>query len=59
MTIPSCGTAELKKKNCQEVWFRIMVFSTFNNISVIFWQSILMVEETGVDRENHRRVTSH
>jgi len=58
MTIPSCRTVDLKKKNCQEVWLRIMVFSTFNNISVIFW-SILMVEETGVDVENHRRVTSH
>ena len=34
------------------VWF--MVFNaTFNNISV------LLVEETGVTRENHRRVASH
>ena len=29
-----------------------MVFNaTFNNISVILWQSILLVEETGVPRE--------
>jgi hypothetical protein len=29
------------------IWF--MVFNTtFNNISVIWWQSVLMVEETGV-----------
>jgi hypothetical protein len=35
------------------VWF--MVFNaTFNNISVISWQSVLLVEETGVPRENHR-----
>ena len=34
-------------------WF--MVFNaTFNNISVISWQSVLLVEETGVPRENHR-----
>jgi hypothetical protein len=34
------------------VWF--MVFNTtFNNISVILWRSVLLVEETGVPRENH------
>ena len=28
-------------------WFRIMVFNaTFNNISVISWRSVLLVEET-------------
>jgi hypothetical protein len=31
---------------------RIIVFNTtFNNISVILWQSLLMVEKTGVPRE--------
>jgi hypothetical protein len=40
------------------VWF--MVFhATFNNISVISWWSVLLVEETGVRRENHRPVTSY
>jgi hypothetical protein len=29
------------------------------NISVISWQSVLLVEETGVPRENHRPVASH
>ena len=34
-----------------------MVFNaTFNNISVILWRSVLMVEETGAPRENHRHV---
>jgi hypothetical protein len=38
---------------------RIIVFkSTFNNISVISWQSVLLVEKTGVHRENHRPATS-
>jgi hypothetical protein len=33
---------------------RIMVFkATFNNISVILWWSVLLVEENGVPRENH------
>ena len=31
-----------------------MVFNaTFNNISVILWRLVLLVEETGVPRENH------
>jgi hypothetical protein len=32
---------------------RVMVFNaTFNNFSVILWRSALLVEETGVRREN-------
>jgi hypothetical protein len=30
-----------------------MFNATFNNISVISWWSVLLVEETGVPRENH------
>ena len=38
--------------------FRFMVSnSTFNNISVISWQSVLLVEETGVPKENLSQVT--
>jgi len=33
--------------------------ATFNNISVISWLSVLLVEETGVSGENHRLATSH
>ena len=37
-----------------------MVFNaTFNNISVISWRLVLLVEETGVTAENHRPVTNH
>ena len=37
-----------------------MVFNTtFNNVSVILWRSVLFVEETGVPGENHQPVTSH
>jgi hypothetical protein len=28
--------------------------ATFNNISVISWRSVLLMEETGVSGENHR-----
>ncbi len=36
-----------------------MVFNaTFNNISVISWRSVLLVEEIGVPGENHQPVAS-
>ena len=34
-------------------------YLTFNNISVISWRSVLLVEETGVPRENHQPAASH
>jgi len=38
----------------------VMVFNgTFNNISVISWWSVLLLEETGVYGENHRLAASH
>jgi hypothetical protein len=41
-------------------WIMFMVFNaSFNNISVISWWSVLLVEETGVPGENHRPVASH
>ena len=44
----------------QFYWVMIIVFNaTFNNISVIAWWSVLLVEETGVPGESHRPVTSH
>ena len=37
-----------------------MVFnSSFNNISVISWRSVLLVKETGVPGENHWPIASH
>ena len=37
-----------------------MVFNaTFNNISVILWQTVLLMEETGMPGENHQPVPSH
>jgi hypothetical protein len=39
---------------------RVMVFNaTFNNILVISWRSVLLVEKTRVPGENHRSVASH
>jgi hypothetical protein len=36
-----------------------MFNATFNNISVISWRSVLLVEETGVPGGNHRPAASH
>jgi hypothetical protein len=37
--------------------------ATFSNISVILWQSVLFVEETGVDHQpaaaSYRQISSH
>ena len=42
-----------------EFWVRAVVFNvTFNNISVISWRSVLLVEETGVLGENQQPVAS-
>jgi len=37
----------------------IVCNATFNNISVVSWQSVLLMKETGVPRENLRPVASH
>jgi hypothetical protein len=49
-----------KKKECNIEGVIVMVFNTtFNNISVISWQSVLLVKETGVPGENHQPVASN
>jgi hypothetical protein len=48
----------LKEKNHGHV--RLMVFDVFfNNILVISWHSVLLMEETEVSGENHRPAASH
>jgi hypothetical protein len=45
------------KKVCR---VKVRVFNAnFNNISVILWQSVLLVEETGMPGENHQPVSNH
>ena len=36
-----------------------VVNATFDNISIISWHSVLLMEETGVPGENHRSTASH
>jgi hypothetical protein len=53
-------TVENTTSSIMESGDRVVVFNaTFNNISVISWQSVLLVEETGLSGENHRPVASH
>ena len=49
---------ELQRCSRFGLWFMVYI-ATFNNISVISWRSILLVEETGVPGENHRQTLSH
>jgi hypothetical protein len=37
----------------ERVGLGLWCYTTFNNISVISWWSVLLVEETGVPVENH------
>jgi hypothetical protein len=37
----------------------MVINATYNNISVISWRSVLLVEETGPPGENHRPTVSH
>jgi hypothetical protein len=53
-----CVLDNSQKQYAEVVMF--MVFNiTFNNIPVISWQSVLLVEETGVPVENHDPAASH
>jgi hypothetical protein len=50
----------LDQQDNQMVGFGDMMFNaTFNNISVIWWWSIVLVEEIGGSGENHRPAASH
>jgi hypothetical protein len=49
---------ELSNVDC--LFVCLMVFNaTFNNISVISWRSMLLVDENRGPGENHRPVASH
>jgi hypothetical protein len=44
---------------CILIWWFMVFNATINNISVISWRSVLLVEESGGPGENHRSVASH
>jgi hypothetical protein len=48
---------ELRRKQLEELYTKQK--QTANNISAISWQSVLLVEETGVPGETHRPAASH
>ena len=48
------------KKSSRTLYYWFIVFNTtFNNISVVSWRSVLLVEETRVHRENDGPARSH
>jgi isovaleryl-CoA dehydrogenase len=49
----------LTKVNSTVIVRVMVVNATFHNISVMSWQSVLLVEETIVPGENNRPVASH
>jgi hypothetical protein len=50
---------DLKKDAINEFGIKYVVFNpTFNNISIISWRSVLLVEETGGPGETHRSVAN-
>jgi hypothetical protein len=56
----SLKKTKLKKDTTNIFLIMVMVFNaTFNNISTKLWQSVLLVEETNVPRENLQPATSH
>ena len=54
-------TDKLHQINLYLYFSGFMVFfnTTFDNISVISWRSVLLVEETGTSEESHRPAVSH
>jgi hypothetical protein len=57
LRIPSYGVRNNIKNQYR---IRVMVINaTFNNISVILWWSVFLVEETRVPGENHGPAASH
>jgi len=53
---------QMDKLKWHRISFMVMEFNTlfnFNNISVISWRSILLVEETRVPGENHWPATNN
>ena len=42
----------------KSAWFKVYN-AIFNNMSIISWLSVLLMEETGVPRKNHQPIESH
>ena len=48
------------RENCSAIlWWFTVLNATFNNISVLSWKWVSLVEETGEPSENHLPVASH
>ena len=54
-----CVVTQRNFKNNKLVGWFMVLSATFNDISVISWRSVSLVEETAVPGENHRPAASH
>jgi hypothetical protein len=57
--MPTLSNVYIETLTSRWVGMFIVPYATFNNVSVLSWQSVLLVEETRVPRENQRPVASH
>jgi hypothetical protein len=59
-TYNTVGTIQESIITTQILRVRIMMINaTFNNISAVSWQSVLMVKKTGIPREYNQPTVSH
>ena len=48
------GLWDIRTTNHFRIWFNWLFNATWSNISAISWRQVLVLEETGVPRENHQ-----
>jgi hypothetical protein len=53
ITLPCGGRKLRRERGVFFLFFFMEVNATFNNISATSWQSVFLMEEIGVPRENH------
>jgi hypothetical protein len=56
---PELSKKDIEVRNNRKSICLMVFYATFNNISVIVWQSVLLLKETTIPGENHRPVASH
>jgi len=60
ITDQSSSKSRKAEKNLTNMFVCLMVFNaTFNNILLISWRPVLLVEETAVPGENHGPLAGH
>jgi hypothetical protein len=66
MCLSKCDVEDISTYDMWELYIELewlgvrvmLVNAIFNNISVISWQSVLLLEETGLSGESHQSLTN-